>query len=411
MTESRKLQFKTSLNHRILSIVGFDFLFFEFVFLLLFFSKDWFALDISFAGIPTILLISLFVFFFLKSLETKTFCHLVSPIWKGTPPLPFENWLALDDSGITFGTKHVLWQAVDELHLSLLGNLVIKSRALCGTQSKEADIVLKIPFSIIDTKQQRLFLEEVLKEQPQVIVGKKLQTARKDAVVKGTEAVQLLGALIMSLALLDLSYSSFYYLELLKNYYLSETALLESNKEKSETFFKRGEFLLARPLPVSFAANKLLQTSGAAAGIQDARSEIFWLKGERDKAISTQEEALSLQSNSLKRQLHLVRMFAENDNYAEAKKRLLETIKNHESALSPRLYLLSLAKSQEDKASSCRTYQDQMDQCYETTFGKEPNWPPGCDRFYSDSIYSDDLRFILNRLIDCKYENKQDFAS
>lgn len=393
------MQLKTSLSHRILSVVGMSFLLFELIFLSLFFCDSWFSLDLSFAGIPVILIVCFLSVFLLKAGESKRACILLASIWKGKPPLVFLKWISFEPDGITFGIRHICWSAIDEIQLTFFGNLVIKSRAICGKNADQPDIIFKLPFSVADLKTQKAFMARARQERPDLTINKKLLGLENSAILKGASYIQMIGSTIMVLALLDLGHSSFYYLEILKNYYLTEKCLLDSAPSKAANYFHRAEILYRDRLPYSFATSKLILTSNAAAGLRDLKADIFQLQGKLDEAIAEEKQALKLQDKSLKRNLHLVRLLVENEEYLEAKKQLIQIIEEHKSHLNPRLYLLALIKSKEPKILN-KTYKEQMDECKDTTFGEEPNWPPGGERFYCESLYSNDLHFILNHLLE-----------
>lgn len=400
----RDPELKTSLSHRILAVVGTSFLCFEFLFLILFCDNSWFKIDISLLGIPIMLAVNLAVFYLLKAAETKFVCRILSPIWKGKPPVAFMKWVRIEQTGISFGIRQVTFEAMDELDLTILGNLIVKSWAICGRNSSEPDVVFKLPFGIADFKTQKEFLETIKQKRPSLSISKKLEKVSRNVILKGSQVVQLAGSLIMCLALMDFAYSSFYYLEILKNYHLSQVSLLASQKNDAQTYFNRAELLYEHIPKLSFATHKLILDSGAAAGLKDLKAEILWLQGRRKEAIAEQKLAITLEGNSSKRNLHLIRLLADNGEYSEAKQRLLEMIKKHDSSLNPRLYLLSLIQEKESKEELSKAYKTQMDECYKNVFGDEPRWPPGGNRFYDESIYSEDLRFLLNRFLKDTYQ-------
>src|SRR3990167_10403475 len=146
-TDDPKTQFTENLvtlsSHRWFVLIGFSFLVFECVFLTLFGSDFWFSTDISWWGIPTIACTLTLSHFLLTWVESPQGCHFFSPIWKGKPPLTYIKWISLNESGITFGTRHVVWTAINSLSLTFFGNLEVRSRSICGPHTPCDDVVLK----------------------------------------------------------------------------------------------------------------------------------------------------------------------------------------------------------------------------------------------------------------------------
>lgn len=307
-----------------------------------------------------------------------------------------------EHDGFTFGIKHIRWDAVEELELSWFGNLIVKSRMICGTQQKDPDVIIKLPFGIADNATQIRFLEQARAKRPQVILNKKL--LKVDATLaKGAQVTQIATAAIMSFVLLDVGYASFYYLELLKNLYLAETRLLTTKNAadpEAVHLFERAENLRKHPLPISWVTGKFLNSSTVAAGLCIERARLSWLLGKRDEALQLAEKSFEYAPTSLRHRLYKARLLVESGKPDQARAELDKLIEQKESALLPRLYLLALAESpQVRNPSPNKEYENQLAACYAETFGEEPYWPPGGNRFFTELWYSEDLRFLMDRFL------------
>lgn len=432
-------QWKTSVGHTLFTLAGFTFFLFEWVFLSLYFDGTlWFGTDLAVWGIPVILILLVVAHLLLTLIESKRACKIVMPIWKGKPPVCYRRWLALDDSGITYGVKHVRWEVIDDLELSLMGNLVFRSRALCGNGQDQADVILKIPYAAGNQAEKNELIERVRRKKPSVVLNKRLEKSVSSPVVKGQAVIQLVTSAIMIVVLLDVGFSSFYYLELLKNYYqaglcamaargdiynieIDPTSKADANNIVAEaqkrdsaenmklarSAFERAQYMTAHPFPLSWVSFKFLHFSNVAAGIHQERSNVLWLLGDKQKAIAEAREALIQQPKNLRMQLRLARLLAESGQRDEAYKQLDQIFEDHESSLLPRLYWLALKRETSTAAQMKKFYREQLDACYAKTFGIEPWWPPGGDRFFTELWFSHDQRFLLDRFLQADSHPKE----
>lgn len=397
--------FACSLSHQILTLIGVTFLFFELVFLTFYFDKFWFSFDLSMLGVIAILLLCLFSHFLLKVLESKQACSMLSFLTKGKPLVAYRKWIRTNHDGMTFGAKHVRWEAIDELQLTWFGNLIVKSRMVCGNEQRDPDVLIKIPFGVADNTTQIQFLNIVREKRPQVVLDNKL--SKIDATLaKGAQITQIATAAIMSFVLLDVGYASFYYLELLKNLYLADTTLLQSknsNDQEALRLFQRAETLRSNPLPISWVTSKFLNSSTVAAGLCIERARVLWLLGKKEEALQLCEKSFEYAPSSLRHRLYKTRLLVEDGKANEARAELDKLIAKKEDALLPRLYLLALSmstnKEQASQQSTSQEYENQLAACYAETFGDEPYWPPGGNRFFTELWFSEDLRFLMDRFL------------
>ncbi|MBX9725552.1 MAG: tetratricopeptide repeat protein, partial [Candidatus Obscuribacterales bacterium] len=320
---------QSSMAHQILTLIGFAFICFEVVFIELYFDNFWFGLDLSMLGIPAILAAVAVAQLLLSVAETEYACRLLSFALKGKPLLVYRNWLKLTEQDIVFGSKHIRYEAIDELELSWFGNLIIKSRIVCGADAKSPDILLKFPFAAASFDTQEIFLAAVRSKRPGVKMNKKLETGRNPTMQKGSQATQLMTASLMTLLLLDVGFSSFYFLEMLKNLYLAETDLLHSSLKESEAHFGRAENLRLHPLPISWVTGKFLKDSTVAAGIWEQRSRVLALQGKTDEAIEDSLKAIKEAPKNLRHRLYLSRLFVDSNKIKEANEQLDKIIEDH----------------------------------------------------------------------------------
>lgn len=431
---SEPVHWNTSLGHRLFTLVGFTYSLFAFLFFILYFQTFWFNYDLSSLGLPAVLLLVVAAHFIVSFIESDRVCRWLSLIWKGKPVICYRKWLTLNESGITYGVKHVRWSAIDEVELTWLGNLVLRSRAVCGVEEERPDIVLKIPYAAGDQIHKNELVNMIRDHQGPATLNTRLQKSVDSPVLKGQAMVRLVTSALMFVALMDVGFSLFYYLELLKNYYLAElhatVALREfyevkipeaerieggnvnllaenamkqsqgENLKLAHSNFQRAEQLTAHPFPLSWVSSKLLQSSNVAAGIKLDRSHVLWLFGEKEKAISETRLALKQQPKNFNLELRLVRLLEESGQHKEAMAAMKTAIEDHEHSLLPKLYEFAMKSSETDAAGKSQHYQAFLDRCYLQTFGLEPWWPPGGDRMLREVFNSWDLRFVFDRVLE-----------
>ncbi len=409
------LKLHTTLGHQGYTVVGVGFIVFELGFLIFYSNDFWFQTNVYWLGIPAALLALCLAHFFLILLESEWGCNFFSPIWKRRPPCVYRQWVRLNESdlepGISFGERHVVWRAIDELELTIWGNLRVLSRALSGAPSTKAkksklplfqpvdgEEILKFPFGFGSVDDQKLVIQTVQHYNPAVKLNERLvkRLAQKD--VKGTMYVQQLGAVFLFLVLMDVGFSMFSYLEMLKNYYLCElNGAAESREERklSPIFFAQAESIREHPLPFSWVSTKIMSEGKVASGLYQTRAEALWAMGKKEDAIESMRKSLKL-SPSFRLNLKVARMMALNGQRDKAEEQLKEAMEDHESALLPRLYMLALTAAPE-RTNLYKSYLHDLD---DDLFGADLMWPPGSHVFLQDVFYRDDLTFIFDKMLD-----------
>jgi tetratricopeptide (TPR) repeat protein len=388
----------TSKAHQWLTLVGAGFVAFEVIFIQLYSDNFWFTFDLRYLGLPAVVFAAVLAHFVLLFLQSRAACRATSALFKGKPPVSYTRWLTLDDEGFGYGLRYVRWQSFDEAHLSFFGNLILRSRVICGDKQKEPDIIFKFPFSPASQAVQHKFIEKLKAANPGVAFNQRLIKRLDSPVVRGQNFVQATGALMMSVLLLDLGYSSFYYLEMLKHYYLAEVAGLSGQQADAEKELTAGDFLRAHPLPVSYITTRFLTVGNCAAGVAEARGEALWSMGKKSDALSEAKKAIDYSPDSFRLYLQYARLLYLNGENAAARDQLMTAIDKHKDSLLPRLYLLAQAKESKPQAVP-GLYRMMLQDLNERAFEGEPHWPPGGDTFVHDIYYSKDVYFVFNRLL------------
>lgn len=374
--ESRSLP--ASQAHRLLTLIGFSFILFEIIFVFLYSDKFWFSLDIRWLGIPVILLTAAVAHFILRAGQSDRACKLLFPIWKGKPPIAYLRWIAIDADGFIYGIRHINWHAVDELFLTFFGNLEVRSDAFSGA-------VFKIPFGFGSQESQRVFIEEAKRANPSLRVNQRLESRINSPIVKGQNVVQLLGAAFMALVLLDVSCSLFAWLEMLKHYYLAESTRSRAELVKADEQWNH-------PLPFSWVTNGYLRSKTTAADLHQLRANANIALNDLSAAAADADAGIALAPDKFRLYLLKARIRSMQGKVASADEAIKEAIEHHQNSLVPRLYLV--ANNRDKKCA----YDEMMKELSQTTFMGEPRWP-GTNNAMIESLYSDDVRYIFDPLV------------
>lgn len=410
-------QIKTTLAHRGYSLVKMSYPLFALAFLSLFSSSTWFDFDIFWLGLPLIVAILLASHIFLLFLQTDRAARLYYWIFRGKPPAIYLDWLAITesdnprDTSIRLGLRNLYLKYTDELHLTIWGNLIFKSRAMTGSRVEDGkdiidpDDVFKVPFGVISSNEQKKFVEMVQSVRPDVVLGKRLAKKLSAKLVKGEDYIQALGAAFLMFVLFDLSHSMFGYLEMLKHYHLAQVvarsdmpsqSVRDENMKKANHDFEIAETMLKSPPGISLVKRTVLDKGMATAAIYQARAEALWYLEKREQAILSLDKALEYYPKSLRMHLELARWQIACGKTAEARKIISQMIEEHDDVLLPRLYMMVLTQQSGDLVRAKRYYEIYSDMLDLEVFGEEPWWPPGGNRLLKDSWSRDDVHFILD---------------
>jgi tetratricopeptide (TPR) repeat protein len=382
--------------------VGAAFIVFEILFLAMYSDSFWFSVDVTWLGIPTIFAALAIAHYALSFAESKRACRILSFLFKGRPPILYRHWLIAQDSesdaGLSFGLRHIIWSAIHEVDLTMLGNLVIKSYVLCGRSSK-AEVILKIPFGVAAYETQDALLKLLKEKCPDVIINPRLLKRINTKEMKGAKWIPAIGATFLFLVLCDVGDSTFKYLEILKGFYLTQTTEKDPSPDAqlAHRFFNKSEVLLNNPIPFSWVTKKLLREGRGAANVYEAEADALFALGRKEEAIKATQQALSFSPKNFRINLKLARLFLLAHDQRKARQQIEQAIDNHKHSLLPGLYMVAfLSDYGKNPNQFWKSYEDDLD---DDVFGDEPAWPPGGNRFLHDVWYREDLSFIVDKLV------------
>jgi hypothetical protein len=319
------------------------------------------------------------------------------------------RWLQVDETAITFGIKRVLWQSIDEVNLTMFGNLVLKSRSICGPPFIEkgkdknpADIILKVPFSALTLASQKEFVELLREKRPSTPINARLVKQVAQPLLKGIALVQGFTVVFLTLALLDFGYSEFRYLENLKEYFLAHKEAVSGSTSDAQQHMMRGEDIRLHPLPISWISNKVMATGTIAAGLSQARSQALWALGRKEEAVTAAIEAADQAAKAFSYRLRLARLYAAMNEASAATDEIGKVESDHKDALLPRLYRLAILVADNQTAKAKTAYTDYMKTLDSEVFTEPVVWPPGGEPFVHELFHKDDLEFVFGRMFDRK---------
>ncbi len=409
----------TAWGYRGFVLVSAAFVVFELIFVTLYSSTSWFGTDIRYLGIPVVFLLLPVAHQILLSFERKLLVQIASPVRNGLPLIIYWNWLKLGDKALTIGLRKVAYSTIDELKLTIWGNLHIRTCALrLGTtgsleqdgpghsekvdkaRSQEpTDLIFKLPLGVVSPPFQKNFIETVETANPNVLINERLRNKLAQKDVSASQMVGVMGAAIMLIVLVDLGQSSYTYLDVLKNYYHADLSARKHEKADSERYFEQGEKILRESLPMSWIKSKFFDEGNGAAGVRIARSEALWHMGRQQEAVDECRNALKLSPRAFRINLRLARMLNAMDSPKEAKAEIEEAMKIKEDSFLPRGYMVALEFERSGKDEAQKLYETYLKELDDQLFQEEPVWPPGGERFLHDIWYREDLTFVFNKLL------------
>lgn len=390
---------------------GATFVLFELLFLVLYSTTDWFSVDVTFLGIPAVILVLPLAHQFLRSLESPIFIQLAMPLKNGLPFVVYWNWLTLRDTNLTFGARKVAYSVIDELRLTAWGNIHLRTRALRsghlgelqedGVDKPEpTELIFRLPLGVVAPKDQKRFVETIKKANPNVLINQRLQKRLSANDVSGSQMVSLLGSIIMLFVLLDLGQSTFTYLEILKAYYRADVDARENKVASATAYLTSGDKLLNESLPISWIKYKVFKEGNAAIGVILARADVLFHLKRTDEAIAECRRALVMNPKAFRINLEIARMLASQDKLDEAIKEIQEAIdiKKTDTFL-PRSYMLAVETEKSGNAATQKLFETYLKDFDEEVFRDEPVWPPGGERMIHDVWFRRDLTFVYERLL------------
>jgi tetratricopeptide (TPR) repeat protein len=403
----------TNWGYRGFVVVSCAFVVFELIFVILYSSTSWFGTDIRYLGIPVVLFLLPVSHQILLSFERKLLLQIASPIRNGLPLILYWNWLKLGDSALTIGLRKVAYSTVDELKLTIWGNLHVRTRALrLGTAgsadsspvekagaNESTDLIFKLPLGVVSPPFQKKFVETIEAANPNVLINTRLRKRLSQKDVAASQMIGVMGAAVLLIVLLDLGQASYTYLDVLKNYYHADLSARKHEKADSERYFEQGEKLLKESLPMSWIKIKFFDEGNGAAGVKVARAEALWHIGRQQEAVDECRNALKLSPKAFRINLRLARMLNAMDSPKEARAEIEEAMKIKEDSFLPRGYMVALEFERSGKDDAQKLYETYLKELDDQLFGEEPVWPPGGERFLHDIWYRDDLTFVFDKLL------------
>jgi tetratricopeptide (TPR) repeat protein len=433
-----------SISHLVYTLIGFAWPVFGLVFLILLCSTDWFAVNVA-QLFPLAVLFALAVghclaFVLESDLATRAayfFKNGLPLIYYRRFALVFEPAAVVDDgqtdeppacygqAALLIGRRRVLFEAVDELYLTFLGTLEVRSFASCGQvfeksekERNEAvaqsvvnrpDVLVRIPLSILDLKEQKALVELFQKYSPALTMNDRLRDRLKSPIVKGQNLIQSLGAALLVFALCDVTFATFTWLEMLKGYYGAQMCMRHPQEAqvfqpgadpsaRAKQLFDHSEQLRLHPSPYSWAYRALFANGNSQAQLLAIKAETLYRMGRKAEAVATLEEALTAKTSGFKAKLQLVRYLAEDGENKKAQAILDEILEKHKDVLLPRVYTEALLVNDDEKAVPA-TYEKYLQVLDEEAFGSEPAWPPGGEKPIMEMWKRDDLTFLAERLL------------
>jgi tetratricopeptide (TPR) repeat protein len=397
---------RTSFSHRGLTLIGLALISFEIIFVILLAAPFWFDLNLVPLGVPAVVLTAFLANFLLRFLESAPVCRMLRFVLNGRPLVVYRRWIGFDEHGFTFDVKRIAWDVVDEVALNFFGTLSVKSRHLCGpahvvkgVDLNPADVIVKMPFAAIDFSSQNLFVRTLLANKPDVILNEKLKKQIAQPLIKGMQYVQGASVVFLALALLDLGYATFAYLETLKEYYLCHVDAVASQMESANKHFQKAEDLRLHPLPISYITAKLTSLGGVSENYQQARWEALWALGRRQEALTVAKEIADKSAKGFRSHLRVARLYSELGDDAAVEAQIKQAIEKRDDALLPRMYQLAYFLGHKKPDEAKKGFDQYSAKLDDEVFGKEPSWPPG-DIHYVDSVwYKGDLNYVLKRVL------------
>jgi len=442
-----------SLSHKIYTLIGFAWPVFGVIFLTLLCTTDWFAVSmVQFT--PVVVAGSLAIghcialalestwatkgaYFFKHGMPLIFYRHMATIVAPGAytenvtdgPIAVTGHYSGYGQPAIVFALKRVLFEAVDELYLTFLGTLEVRSyvsagHVFAGESEKVSstaaetetinrpDVLVRLPLSILNQSQQKELIAIFTSFNHDIKINQRLADRLSSPIVKGQNLIQSFGAALLLFALCDVTYATFTWLDMLKNYYGAQLCMRHPDEAtafapgknpalRATQLYDEAEKLRLHPAPLSWAYRALFANGNSQAQLLAIKAETLYRLGRTAESISTLEEVAEAKTSGLKAKLQLVRYLVEDGRVSEARKILQEIVVKHKDVLLPRVYdLVLLAPAQVNRA-----YENDLSQLDSEVFGSEPGWPPGGEKPIMEMWKRDDLTFIGERLLLKKNSN------
>lgn len=366
-------------------------------------------------------------FVWAKVLQSNLVTGAVRWFKNGQPLIFFDRFITLEfaSDGVTIqafslGQRRVLMSAVDELYLTFLGTLEVRSMAVCGDNKRlfgggsgRADVIARMPLSVLDLEKQKYLVKLFEEARPSLITNKRLKDRLVSPVVRGQMMLQLMGALVITFALFDVSYATAAWITMLKMHYGAQLLLSEttnddlafflksspagkSKKEMAQALYDSAESIREHPFPLSWAYKALFNNANSQAQLKAMRAQTLYQLGKLKDSIILMEEACDGSPSGFKNQLILTRYLYEDKQFEKAREILTKVLEKHKDVLMPRIYKMSLVAP---GVGRDKEYKEALAELDEQVFGSEPCWPPGGEKPIMEMWRRDDLVFLSKRFV------------
>lgn len=367
-------------------------------------------------------------FVWAKILESNFVTGAVRWFKNGQPLIFFDRYITLEfaSDGVTvqafsLGQRRILMGSVDELYLTFLGTLEVRSMAVCGENKRlfggnnRADVIARMPLSVLDLEKQKYLVKLFEESRPTLVTNKRLKDRLVSPVVKGQMMLQLMGALVITFALFDVSYATSAWITMLKMHYGAQLLLADpdaasedqafflkaapaakSKIEQAQALYDSAENIRQHPFALSWAYKALFNNANSQAQLKAMRAQTLYKLGKLKESIALMQEACDGSPSGFKNQLILARYLYQDEQVEKAQEVLSKVLEKHKDVLMPRIYKLSMLTTRDTRE---KEYKEALAELDEQVFGPEPCWPPGGEKPIMEMWRRDDLEFLSRRFI------------
>ena len=427
--------FRPSIVHRIYVLIGLAWPVFGIIFIYFLCDASWLSGDFRLSPyFPLATIAALGTGYLLaRFLSSKLLARLFAFIKHGQPFLYFDR--AVDIAASMDPDKPALMKSgllqldmtrISRLHLTLLGVMEMRSDDITGGGTSY--VLARMPLSVLSLADQKDLVEAFKKYRPDLIVSDRLAKRLMSSVVKGQGMVQALGALVLVAALIDVSYASFVWLDILKEHYAAQTLARtdaiyggtvqeklerarsrrnlrtswtggaddrDSLKKEASKRYRHAEQMRATPFPLSCAFKALFTCSNSASQLDIIRAETLRDLGRPEEACEILQGVVAKKQPGVKAHLALVRLLIDMGQIKAAQSELLTIEDAHKDLLLPKVLRLDLERrlgaDAKERASLLARSMQELD---EQVFGDEPAWPPGGERPITEMWHRQDLEIL-----------------
>ena len=396
----------TCLTHQANMIVGLSFFILEVIFLTLYIFNFWFKANLTTLVLLSFILILVLAWSILYFLELNIFNLLFYLLLRGRPLIVFRHWLSLNHPnfppGISFGLKHVRFNIINELKLNFWGSLEIKSNCLTGSL-KNNETILTIPFNMANYENQTLLINTIKSNCPNLTTNARLDKFIVKPPLIGAKRMHGVTLLILLYLLFDINYTTFNYLELLKDYFY---ALKQSgiNSVEKSWYYKKALQIESMNPKFSYIWSRFYDSKHIKNNIVFLKAKYLFDSGNYMQSLDAIRSGLKNDPKNFRLELINARFLSALHKYDLADKALIESSQLHETKLLPKFYRFSLALNSDDKTKADKLYNEFKDSFDKDVFGDKDKWPPFSSNFLDDIWYREDFNYIFEMLLHKGYK-------